>query len=31
MMAREGVLDQLKEKFPKKKSSMLSEDNIIKE
>jgi hypothetical protein len=31
MMAREGILDQLKEKFPKKNSSLLSEDNIIKE
>ena len=31
MMAREGILNQLKEKFPKKKPSMLSEDNIIKE
>ena len=31
VMAREGVLDRLKEKFPKKKSSLLSEDNIIKE
>ncbi len=31
VIAREGMLDQLKEKFPKKKSSMLSEDNIIKE
>jgi hypothetical protein len=30
-MAREGILDQLKEKFPKKESSLLSEDNIIKE
>ena len=31
VMAREGILDQLKVKFPKKKSSMLNEDNIIKE
>ena len=31
MVAREGILDQLKEKFPKKESSLLSEDNIIKE
>ncbi len=31
VIAREGILDRLKEKFPKKKSSLLSEDNIIKE
>ena len=31
VVAREGILDQLKEKFPKKKPSMLSEENIIKE
>ena len=31
VVAREGILDQLKDKFPKKKPSMLSEDNIIKE
>ena len=31
LVAREGILNQLKEKFPKKKPSMLSEDNIIKE
>ena len=31
IVAREGILNQLKEKFPKKKPSMLSEDNIIKE
>jgi len=31
VMAREGILDQLKIKFPKNKSSMLNEDNIIKE
>ena len=31
VVAREGMLAQLKQKFPKKKPSMLSEDNIIKE
>ena len=31
LVAREGILDQLKNKFPKKKSPLLSEDNIIKE
>jgi hypothetical protein len=31
VVAREGILDQLKQKFPKDKPSMLSEDNIIKE
>ena len=31
VVAREGILDQLKEKFPKKKTPLLSEDNIIKE
>ena len=31
VVAREGILDQLKVKFPKKKSPLLSEDNIIKE
>ena len=31
VIAREGILDQLKNKFPKRKPSMLSEDNIIKE
>jgi len=31
LVAREGILDQLKDKFPKKKSPLLSEDNIIKE
>ena len=31
LVAREGILDQLKEKFPKKKTPLLSEDNIIKE
>jgi len=31
VVAREGILNQLKQKFPKKKPSMLSEDNIIKE
>jgi len=31
VVAREGILKQLKDKFPKKKPSMLSEDNIIKE
>ena len=30
-VAREGILDQLKNKFPKKNSSLLSEDNIIEE
>ena len=31
LVAREGILDQLKQKFPKKKTPLLSEDNIIKE
>ena len=31
VVAREGILDQLKNKFPKKKPSMLSEENIIKD
>ena len=31
VIAREGILDQLKDKFPKKNQSMLSEENIIKE
>ena len=31
VVAREGILDQLKNKFPKKKTPLLSEDNIIKE
>ena len=31
VVAREGILDQLKDKFPKKKSSMLSEENIIED
>ena len=31
LVAREGILDQLKDKFPKNKSPLLSEDNIIKE
>ena len=31
VVAREGILDQLKEKFPKRKPPLLSEDNIIKE
>ena len=31
VVAREGILDQLKDKFPKKNQSMLNEDNIIKE
>ena len=31
VVAREGILDQLKDKFPKKKPPLLSEDNIIKE
>ena len=31
LVAREGILDQLKDKFPKRKSPLLSEDNIIKE
>jgi len=30
-VAREGILNQLKNKFPKKDSSLLSEDNIIQE
>ena len=30
-VAREGILTQLKNKFPKKDSSLLSEDNIIEE
>jgi hypothetical protein len=30
-IAREGILDQLKKKFPKKDASLLSEDNIIEE
>ena len=30
-VAREGILDQLKNKFPKSNNSLLSEDNIIKE
>jgi ribosomal protein S19E (S16A) len=30
-IAREGILDQLKNKFPNKNQSMLNEDNIIKE
>ena len=30
-IAREGILDQLKNKFPKKDTSLLSEDNIIEE
>ena len=30
-VAREGILKQLKNKFPKSNSSLLSEDNIIKE
>ena len=30
-VAREGILSQLKNKFPKKDSSLLSEDNIIEE
>ena len=30
-VAREGILDQLKNKFPKKDASLLSEDNIIEE
>ena len=30
-VAREGILNQLKSKFPKKDSSLLSEDNIIQE
>ena len=30
-VAREGILNQLKNKFPKKDSSLLSEDNIIEE
>ena len=30
-VAREGILAQLKNKFPKKDSSLLSEDNIIEE
>ena len=30
-VAREGILTQLKNKFPKKDSSLLSEDNIIDE
>ena len=31
VVAREGILDQLKNKFPNKNQSMLNEDNIIKE
>ena len=31
VVAREGILDQLKNKFPKKKTPLKSEDNIIKE
>ena len=31
VVAREGILDQLKKKFPKKDASLLSEDNIIEE
>ena len=31
VVAREGILYQLKDKFPKKKSSMLSEENIIED
>ncbi len=31
VVAREGMLNQLKQKFPKKQQSMLSEENIIKE
>ena len=31
VVAREGILDQLKNKFPKNKSSMLSEENIIED
>ena len=31
VVAREGILNQLKDKFPKKKPSMLSEENIIKD
>ena len=31
LVAREGILNQLKDKFPKKKSPLLSEDNIIKD
>ena len=30
-IAREGILNQLKKKFPKSNNSLLSEDNIIKE
>ena len=30
-VTREGILSQLKNKFPKKDSSLLSEDNIIEE
>ena len=30
-VAREGILNQLKKKFPKKDSSILNEDNIIQE
>ena len=30
-IAREGILAQLKDKFPKSNSSLLSEENIIKE
>ena len=30
-VTREGILAQLKDKFPKSKNSLLSEDNIIKE
>jgi len=31
VVAREGILDQLKQKFPKSDTSLLSEDNIIDE
>ena len=31
VVAREGIIGQLKSKFPKKKSSMLSEENIIED
>ena len=30
-VAREGILDQLRKKFPKKDTSLLSEDNILEE
>ena len=31
VVAREGILKQLKKSFPNKKSSLLSEDNILED